>query len=99
MDNQHHTLVETVKGNLSKGMRQLNGVYTQYFNPTHNPGSEIFVDKIQLHMKSNQNISETPRAQRRPMSTSHFCIIHLLTINNKNEGIATAYQTGNYAMK
>ena len=28
MDNHYHLLVETPDGNLSKGMRQLNGVYT-----------------------------------------------------------------------
>jgi len=32
MDNHYHIVVETVEGNLSKGMRQLNGVYTQTFN-------------------------------------------------------------------
>ena len=29
MDNHFHIVVETVDGNLSAGMRQLNGVYTQ----------------------------------------------------------------------
>ena len=29
MSNHYHLLVETVDGNLSKGMRQLNGQYTQ----------------------------------------------------------------------
>jgi putative transposase len=28
-DNHYHVVVETPDGNLSKGMRQLNGVYTQ----------------------------------------------------------------------
>ena len=28
MDNHYHLMVETVDGNLSQGMRQLNGVYT-----------------------------------------------------------------------
>ena len=28
MDNHYHIVVEAVEGNLSKGMRQLNGVYT-----------------------------------------------------------------------
>ena len=28
MDNHYHLLIETPDGNLSKGMRQLNGVYT-----------------------------------------------------------------------
>ena len=29
MDNHYHIVVETIDGNLSAGMRQLNGVYTQ----------------------------------------------------------------------
>ena len=32
MTNHYHLLVETPDSNLSKGMRQLNGVYTQRFN-------------------------------------------------------------------
>jgi REP element-mobilizing transposase RayT len=35
MDNHDHLLVETPDGNLAKGMRQLNGVYTQRFNRQH----------------------------------------------------------------
>lgn len=35
MGNHYHLLVETPDGNLSKGMRQLNGVYTQRFNQNH----------------------------------------------------------------
>ncbi|TAN41957.1 MAG: addiction module toxin RelE [Nitrospirae bacterium] len=35
MGNHYHLLVETTEGNLSKGMRQLNGVYTQRFNRRH----------------------------------------------------------------
>jgi putative transposase len=36
MGNHYHLLVETPDGNLSAGMRQLNGVYTQRFNRRHN---------------------------------------------------------------
>lgn len=32
MSNHYHVVLETHEGNLSKGMRQLNGVYTQRFN-------------------------------------------------------------------
>ena len=32
MGNHYHLLIETPEGNLSRGMRQLNGVYTQAFN-------------------------------------------------------------------
>ncbi|SHH63094.1 transposase [Massilia sp. CF038] len=35
MTNHYHLLVETVDGNLSQGMRQLNGLYTQAFNRRH----------------------------------------------------------------
>ncbi|WP_239424263.1 transposase, partial [Vibrio galatheae] len=35
MTNHYHLLVDTPDGNLSKGMRQLNGVYTQRFNCKH----------------------------------------------------------------
>jgi len=39
MDNHYHLLIETPEGNLSLGMRQLNGVYTQAFNKQyHRPG-------------------------------------------------------------
>lgn len=35
MDNHYHLLIETPDSNLSGGMRQLNGVYTQSFNRAH----------------------------------------------------------------
>jgi REP element-mobilizing transposase RayT len=42
MDNHYHILLETADGNLSKGMRQLNGIYTQYFNRQHNRVGHVF---------------------------------------------------------
>ena len=42
MDNHYHLLVETPEGNLAKGMRQLNGVYTQSFNRTHARVGHVF---------------------------------------------------------
>ena len=35
MDSNYHLLIETPNGNLARGMRQLNGVYTQRFNRLH----------------------------------------------------------------
>jgi putative transposase len=35
MDNSYHLLIETPQPNLSRGMKQLNGVYTQWFNRLH----------------------------------------------------------------
>ena len=42
MNNHYHLVIETPDGNLSKGMRQLNGVYTQAFNRRHNRVGHIF---------------------------------------------------------
>lgn len=36
MNNHYHLVIETPDGNLSQGMRQLNGVYTQTYNARHN---------------------------------------------------------------
>ncbi|MFB1490926.1 MULTISPECIES: transposase [unclassified Thiocapsa] len=42
MTNHYHLVVETPDGNLSKGMRQLNGVYTQHVNRTHGRVGHLF---------------------------------------------------------
>ena len=42
MGNHYHLLIETLDGNLSKGMRQLNGVYTQTFNRLHQRSGHVF---------------------------------------------------------
>src|SRR3990172_7313322 len=42
MDNHYHLMIETPDGNLSAGMRQLNGVYTQRFNRRHGRVGHIF---------------------------------------------------------
>jgi REP element-mobilizing transposase RayT len=42
MTNHYHLLVETPEANLSKGMRQLNGVYTQRFNRSYNRSGHVF---------------------------------------------------------
>lgn len=42
MGNHYHLLVETPHPNLSRGMRQLNGVYTQTFNRRHAQPGHVF---------------------------------------------------------
>ncbi|HJT21285.1 MAG TPA: transposase [Nitrospira sp.] len=42
MDNHYHLLIETPKANLSQGMRQLNGRYTQAFNRRHRRAGHLF---------------------------------------------------------
>lgn len=42
MTNHYHLLIETPDANLSQGMRQLNGVYTQTFNRQHKRVGHVF---------------------------------------------------------
>src|SRR5687767_13788050 len=42
MGNHYHLMVETMQANLSAGMRQLNGVYTQRFNRRHERVGHLF---------------------------------------------------------
>lgn len=42
MTNHYHLIIETAEGNLSAGMRQLNGVYTQKVNRLHNRVGHVF---------------------------------------------------------
>ncbi len=42
MTNHFHLVVETVEGNLSQGMRQLNGLYSRYFNRRYKLVGHLF---------------------------------------------------------
>ena len=42
MSNHYHLVIETPDGNLSKGMRQLHGVYTQASNRRHRRTGHLF---------------------------------------------------------
>jgi len=42
MDNHYHLILETLEGNLSRGMRQLNGIYTQKYNWRYTKTGHIF---------------------------------------------------------
>lgn len=50
MDNHFHIVVETIDGNLSAGMRQLNGVYTQWHNRAHNRVGHVFQGRFKAIM-------------------------------------------------
>lgn len=46
MKDRYHLLIETPAANLSKGMRQLNGVYTQYVNRAHRREGPVFLGRF-----------------------------------------------------
>lgn len=47
MTNHYHLVIETGDASLSKGMRQLNGIYTQSFNRTHRRVGHVFQGRFQ----------------------------------------------------
>lgn len=55
MTNHYHVVVETPDGNLSKGMRQLNGVYTQRFNRRHGLVGHLFQGRYKAIVVQKEN--------------------------------------------
>ncbi len=50
MGNHHHLLLETPEANLSRAMRQLNGVYSQGFNRRHRRSGHVFEGRFQAQV-------------------------------------------------
>jgi len=59
MDNHYHLMIETPDGNLSLGMRQLNGVYTQARNKRYNKTGHLFQGRYKAIL------NEPPRSKLR----------------------------------
>ena len=57
MNNHYHLVIETPDGNLSKGMRQLNGVYTKYLISVIKPSVMCFREDIKLFLSRKIAIS------------------------------------------
>ncbi len=55
MGNHYHLLVETPQPNLSRGMRQLNGVYTQRFNRSHGRVGHVFQGRFKAIVIEKEN--------------------------------------------
>jgi putative transposase len=54
MDNHYHLLIETPDSNLSEGMRQLNGVYTQTSNRNNQKVGHVFQSRFKAILIQNQ---------------------------------------------
>jgi putative transposase len=62
MSNHYHLLIETPDANLSKGMRQLNGVYTQSFNRRHGRVGHVFQGRYKaIHVDREEYLLELAR--------------------------------------
>ncbi|KAB8061115.1 transposase [Janthinobacterium violaceinigrum] len=55
MGNHYHLLVETVEANLSQGMRQLNGLYTQHFNRRHKHVGHVLQGRYKAILVQKEN--------------------------------------------
>ncbi len=62
MGNHYHLKLETVDPNLSLGMRQLNGVYTQRFNRHHQRVGHVFQGRYKaILVEKNEHLLELCR--------------------------------------
>ncbi len=100
MTNHYHLLVETPDGNLSRGMRHLNGVFTQRFNSTHKRVGHLFqgrykailVDKDSYLLELSRYIILNPvRAHMVEKPEDWRWSSYLVMIGKQNgfEGLAT----------
>lgn len=55
MDNHYHLMIETPDANLSIGMRQLNGIYTQKYNRRHKRPGHIFQGRFKAILVDKEN--------------------------------------------
>ena len=55
MNNHYHLVIETVDGELSAGMRQLNGVYTQRFNHKYDRAGHLFQGRFKAILIEKEN--------------------------------------------
>ncbi len=62
MDNHYHLIIETPDANLSRGMRQLNGIYSQRFNRAHNRVGHCFQGRYTaIHVDKESYLLELAR--------------------------------------
>jgi REP element-mobilizing transposase RayT len=71
MDNHYHRLIETPEANLSRGMRQLNGIYTQWFNRTHHRVGHLFQGRYKAIVVDKESHLETKNTKNRVRSCIH----------------------------
>ena len=106
MDNHYHMLVETPDANLGKGMRQLNGVYTQAFNFTHRCVGHVFqgrykailIDKDSYLLELAQYIVLNPVCAQIVRSAGEWPY-YAEQHRTRKQAITSAYASGDYSLK
>ncbi len=91
LDNHYHLVIETPKPNLSRGMRQLNGVYTQTFNRRHDRVGHVFqgrykailVDKDRFLQEVCRHVALNPLRIGKVRSPAHWRWSHYRALMGK----------------
>ena len=110
MDNHYHLLIETPDGNLSAGMRQLNGVYTQAYNRSHRCVGHIFQGRfISILIEKESHLLELTRyvvlnpvranMVERPEQYQWSSYLPTLGKSSKPECLTTEWLLGNFSEK
>ena len=79
MGNHYHLLVRTPRGNLSRAMRHINGVYTQYYNYLKNTDGPLFRGRYKaINLEASSYLLEVSRyIHRNPVETKKPLVIEL----------------------
>jgi REP element-mobilizing transposase RayT len=73
MDNHYHLLIETPEANLVRGMRRLNGVYTQSFNRRHARVGHVFQGRYKAIIVDKENYLLEPLYRAEPGTSQDRC--------------------------
>ena len=74
MSNHYHLLIQTPSGNLSRGMRHVNGVYTQRYNRRRNIDGQLFRGRYKsVLVQEDSHLLELLRYIHRNPVTAHMC--------------------------
>ena len=88
MTNHYHLVIETSDGNLSKGMRQLNGVYTQASNHRHDRSGHLFQGRYKAILVDGDSYL---------FELTRYVVLNPSKYKNRNDAIVAAYATGVYS--
>ena len=84
MANHYHLLVETPKANLSIGMRQLNGIFTQSFNRRHRRVGHLFQGRFKaILVKKDSYLLELCR----------YIVLNLVRVKGRTSPAAWKWST------
>jgi len=80
MTNHYHLLIKTPDTNLGRAMKHINGLYTQYFNRTHNTDGALFRGRYKAVLVDADNylLHVSRYIHRNPIETSNPLVEELV---------------------